>query len=168
MKINMWFVTITLGLSIYCFGSNRVSLEIKPQQSKIESKDTVIKVSEYFSVLYKRYDNDNDLKLWYDPYITHLKEKDTVKIAKFSYENGSELNLCVSPNKRFVVLDNIIKGYIEDGDEKTLYENYLCDIIDLEQSAVIVGSIQTHCVGTWDKDDKWMDGDEIIFDGKAM
>ena len=142
----MWFVTITLGLSIYCFGSNRVALEIKPQQSKIESKDTVIKVSEYFSVLYKRY--DNDLKLWYDPYIIRLKENDTVKIAEFSYENGSELNLRVSPNKRFVVLDNIIKGYIEDGDEKTLYENYLCDIIDLEQSAVIVGSIQTHCGGT--------------------
>jgi len=166
MKISMWFVTITLGLSIYCFGSNRVSLEIKPQQSKIELKDTVIKVSEYFSVLYKRY--DNDFKLWYDPHIIRLKEKDTIKIAKFSYENGSELNLRVSPNKRFVVLDNIIKGYIEDGDEKTLYENYLCDIIDLEQSAVIVGSIQTHCGGTWDKDDKWVDGDEIIFDGKAM
>ncbi|MCD8093543.1 MAG: hypothetical protein LUF01_12230 [Bacteroides sp.] len=65
MKTNMWFVTITLGLSIYCFGGNRVALEIKPQQSKIESKDTVIKVSEYFSVLYKRY--DNDLKLWQYP-----------------------------------------------------------------------------------------------------
>lgn len=166
MKVNMWFVTITLSLSIYSFDSNRVSLEIKPQQSKIELKDTVIKVSEYFSFLYKRY--DNDFKLWYDPYIIRLKEKDTVKIAKFSYENGSELNLRVSPNKRFVVLDNIIKGYIEDGEEKTLYENYQCDIIDLEQSAVIVGSIQTHCGGTWDKDDKWVDGDEIIFDGKAM
>lgn len=65
MKTNMWFVTITLGLSIYCFGGNRVALEIKPQQSKIESKDIVIKVSEYFSVLYKRY--DNDLKLWQYP-----------------------------------------------------------------------------------------------------
>ena len=115
--------------------------------------------------MYKKY--DKDFKLWYNPYIIRLKERDTVKIAEFSYENGGELDLRISPSKRFVVLDNIIKGYVEDGDEKILHENYLCDIIDLEQS-IGVGSMQTHCGGEWDEDDMWVEGGEIIFDGSLM
>ena len=164
--INILFVLIVLGLSIYSFGSNKDSMKIPPQQSTPEAKDTVINVSERFAILYRRY--DDDLNLWYDPYIIRFKEKDTVEIAQFSYDNGSELNLRISPNKRFIVLDNIIKGYVEDGGEKTLYENYLCDIIDLEQSAVVVGSMQTHCGGMWDEDDRWVDGTEVIFDGHSM
>lgn len=159
-------IAIVFGLSIYCFGGNKVSLEIRTEQATIETKDTVVNVSERFAILYRRY--DPDFKLWYDPCIIRFKENDTVRIAKFSYENGSELNLRISPSKRFVVLDNIIKGYVEEGDEKTLYENYLCDIIDLEQSVVVVGSIQTHCDAEWDKDDRWVDGDEIIFDGLLL
>ncbi|MCP9610878.1 hypothetical protein [Coprobacter tertius] len=166
MKVNMLLAAIVLGMSIYCFGDNKVSSDIQPRQSKIESKDTVVNVSEHFAILYRKY--DNDFKLWYNPYIIRLKENDTVKIAGFSYENGGELDLRISPSKRFVVLDNIIKGYVEDGVEKILHENYLCDIIDLEQSTVVVGSMQTHCGGEWDEDDRWVDGGKIIFDGSLL
>lgn len=165
MKINMLFASIALCLTIHCFGGSKISSDTQPQKSVIQSKDTVVNVSERFAILYKKY--DKDFKLWYNPYIIRLKERDTVKIAEFSYENGGELDLRISPSKRFVVLDNIIKGYVEDGDEKILHENYLCDIIDLEQS-IVVGSMQTHCGGEWDEDDRWVDGGEIIFDGSLL
>lgn len=165
MKVNMLFASIALCLAIHCFGGSKISSDTQPQKSVIQSKDTVVNVSERFAILYKKY--DKDFKLWYNPYIIRLKERDTVKIAEFSYENGGELDLRISPSKRFVVLDNIIKGYVEDGDKKILHENYLCDIIDLEQS-IVVGSMQTHCGGEWDEDDRWVDGGEIIFDGSLL
>lgn len=167
MKVNMLFVAIALGLAIHCFGGSKISSDIQTHRSVTQSKDTVINVSERFAILYKKY--DNDLKLWYNPYIIRLKERDTVKIAKFPYENGSELGWYPSPSKRFVLLDNIIRGYVEDGDKKIFYENYLCCIIDLEQSIVVVDSMQMHSEGgDWDEDDRWVDGSEIIFDGSLL
>ena len=163
MKAKILLVIIVSGLSIFVFCGNDIYSDRQPKQLTSEVTDTVINVSEHFAILYKRY--DSDFNLWYDPYIIRFDKKDTVKIAEFSYENGSELNLRISPNKRYVVLDNIIKGYVEDGAEKTLYENYLCDMVDLEQSMVIIGSMKEHCVAEWDKDNRWIYGDEIIFDG---
>ena len=42
-------------------------------------------------------------------------KNDTILIKDLSNENGSELSVRKSPDGKFFVLDNIIKGYVEDG-----------------------------------------------------
>lgn len=115
---------------------------------------------------YKKY--DKDFKLWYNPYIIRLKERDTVKIAEFSYENGGELDLRISPSKRFVVLDNIIKGYVEDRGWKNIAWKLSVWYNRPFEQSIVVGSMQTHCGGEWDEDDRMGDGGEIIFDGSLL
>lgn len=53
MKVNMLFASIALCLAIHCFGGSKISSDTQPQKSVIQSKDTVVNVSERFAILYK-------------------------------------------------------------------------------------------------------------------
>ena len=55
MKVNMLFASIALCLAIHCFGGSKISSDTQPQKSVIQSKDTVVNVSERFAILYKKY-----------------------------------------------------------------------------------------------------------------
>jgi len=79
-------------------------------------------------------------------------------IQNLVYENGSELDIRVSPNKKYAVLDNIIKGYVA----QELHENYQCVLIDID-NAILLDTWQSACGGEWDKNNHWISGGETLF-----
>ena len=123
-------------------------------------KDTLIEISADWAILFRFY--CGEMKLWYAPYIVNLNKKDTIKIEGYVYENGSEPDIIVSPNKKYFVLDNIIKGYVEMEDDRILHENYFCAIIDIEK-AKMVWRAQSDCSGEWNNEDNWISFDKIVF-----
>jgi len=130
------------------------------ENSSVCQQDTLIKLSGTHGLLFMKY--DNELELWYEPHIIDFRNNDTLEIENLSYENGSELYFNVSPNKKYAIIDNIIKGYIETEDGQKLHENYFCVIIDIEK-AKVVETMQSDCSGEWDKNNNWVSGYEIIF-----
>ena len=130
------------------------------ENSSVCQQDTLIKLSETHGILFLRY--DKEMELWYEPRIVDFRNNDSVKIENLSYENGSELYVNVSPNKKYAVIDNIVKGYVEDIEEKILHEIYFCVIIDIE-NAKVVETMQSDCSGEWDKNSNWVNNEEIIF-----
>jgi hypothetical protein len=107
---------------------------------------------------------NTEFGLYQQPYI--LQDGIKKSINNYSIENFSSGELlAVSPNKQFIVLDNIIKGYVEDGVTKQLYENYLCVIVDVRRQKV-VWQMQSDCSGRWNADNEWVSGDKVIFSGK--
>src|SRR5690606_3472338 len=86
-------------------------------------KHKTIELTNKFSLYFEKY--NNELELWYNPYL--IKGKDTIRIEGYSYDNGSELQINISPNKNYIVLDNIIKGYVYESEQDSiLHENYGC------------------------------------------
>jgi len=130
---------------------------------QISQKDTLVKISADWAMLFLRY--DEKMELWYEPYIVDLNNNDTIKIKNYNYENGSIPEIIVSPNVKYFVLDNIIKGYVETEEGEKLYENYTCMIIDVENANSIM-TMQEHCGGKWNNENNWVSGDEIIFYSK--
>ncbi len=125
-------------------------------------KDTLLMISSDWAILFRSY--SEELKLWYEPYIVDFNKKDTVKIKDYFYGNGSYADVSrVSPNLKYLILDNITAGYIETGEERILYDNYHCVIIDIENASV-VWSGQSDCDGEWDNENRWINPDgEVIF-----
>jgi hypothetical protein len=122
-----------------------------------------IELSKNHGLLFLKY--DKEMKLWYEPHIVDFRNDDTLKIKNL--ENGFEAFLSVSPNGKYVVIDNIIKGYVYVTEtDSILHENYLCAIIDIE-NAKIIHSMQTDCGGEWDKNNNWINGDKIIFSAEG-
>lgn len=104
---------------------------------------------------------DKEFNLWYSPRL--IINSDTLIISELSNENGSELSINESPNGNFFVMDNIIKGYIEnEKGEKILYENFNCVIINLKE-AKVEQSLQSECDGTWNNQNEWVSGGRVIF-----
>ncbi len=121
--------------------------------SSAGTKDTLIKLSKNYGILFPKY--DEELELWYEPHIVDFRNSDTLKIKNLPCENGSELYINVSPDEKFVVIDHIIKGYVEMPEGRELYENYKCALIDIE-NAVSLDSWQSDCGGEWDESSNWI------------
>jgi hypothetical protein len=102
------------------------------------------------------------MELWYEPRIVDFDRNDTLKIKGLSYENGFESFVSLSPNEQYVVIDNIIKGYVETPTGRELHENYKCVLIDLF-SARVLDFWQSECSGEWDENSNWVNGDKIVF-----
>lgn len=161
--MKMSILLLILSGCIACTGNNTQNRTIS--DSFQEKKDTVVNISKKRAIVFLIY--DEDMELWYDPYIINCETNDTLKIKDHTYENGSELNMSISSNKEYIVIDHIIKGYVEIEEGKSeLYENYTCEIIDI-MNAKVVFTMQEHCGGEWN-DNVWIDGDEIIFDANVF
>ncbi|MCL2290798.1 MAG: hypothetical protein FWC34_08900 [Bacteroidetes bacterium] len=155
---------IVIILSIFALIASSCRYATKKQtgneNNSVCQQDTLIKLSETHGILYLRY--DKEMELWYEPHIVYFSKNDTLKIQDFFIENGSDLYVNVSPNKKYAVIDNIAKGYVEGVEEKILHEIYFCVIIDIE-NAKVIETMQSDCSGEWDKDNNWVSGDKIIF-----
>jgi len=104
---------------------------------------------------------NKEFNMYQEPFI--LKGGKKYKIQgydKANYSGGQILS--ISPNKRFIVMDYISKGYVEDGTNKTLYENYLCVIIDVLNKKVVM-ELQTDCGGKWNNKNRWINDGKVIF-----
>ncbi|WP_288446874.1 hypothetical protein [uncultured Chryseobacterium sp.] len=104
---------------------------------------------------------NKEFNMYQEPFI--LKSGKKYKIKGYDNANYSVGQiLSISPNKRFIVMDYISKGYVEDGTSKTLYENYLCVIVDVLNRKVVM-ELQTDCGGKWNKQDRWVNDGKVIF-----
>ena len=104
---------------------------------------------------------NKEFSMYQEPFI--LKSDKKYKIQGYDNSNysGGQI-LSISPNKRFIVMDYISKGYVEDGTSKTLYENYLCVIIDVLNRKVVM-ELQTDCGGKWNNKNRWINDGKVIF-----
>ena len=154
--------TALIFIALACIAGSCRQAENKQKQAEtpnICQGDTLIKLSETHGILFQYY--DVGLELWYKPRIVDFRSNDTVIIQNLAYENGSELDIRVSPNKKYVVIDNIIKGYVA----QEMYENYQCVLIDID-NAILLYTWQSDCSGEWDKNSNWISGDKIVFPHK--
>ncbi|WP_312392705.1 hypothetical protein [Chryseobacterium sp.] len=110
------------------------------------------------------YSYDKEFKMYQEPVI--LSSGKNYKIQGYDADNYSEGEiLSLSPNKRYFVLDYIIKGYVEDGVNTILHENYLCVIIDINKRKVVM-QMQDGCGGSWNKKNQWIYAEKVRFDGR--
>lgn len=124
-------------------------------------KDTIISITQNISLYFGNYDKVQNL--WKNPKLIKNK-KDTLNIQNWDNNWGSELNIKPSYNKKFMILDAIIKDEVEDGDKTQTYENYTCQLIDISNSSVI-DSFQENCDGEWNEGNEWVSNNETIFIG---
>ncbi|MBD3906219.1 hypothetical protein NAL32_16515 [Chryseobacterium sp. Ch-15] len=135
--------------------------EITTENSISKRKDTIILITQSVSLYFGNYDKVQNL--WKNPKLIRNK-KDTLDIQNWDNTWGSELSIKSSYDKKFMILDAIIKDEVEDGDKTQAYENYTCQLIDISNSSVI-DSFQENCDGEWNKDNEWVSNNEIIFIG---
>jgi hypothetical protein len=122
-----------------------VELLVDERKGMIISKD--------WAILYLEY--NKEFELWYKPHIINFNTKDTVRIAGFCYDDndcydgspqmvnggcfdygecysfGSHLSYNVSPNLRYVLLDNVNIGFMDDG---TLHGVHKCILVDIKKA----------------------------------
>ena len=143
-------------LSAFVLIASSCGQATKKQAINENKKDThFIKLSETHGLLFMRY--DNELKLWYEPYIIDFRNNDTLKIEACTYGFDSFVN--ISPDGKYVFIDNIVKQYEERGD--SLRVVCFCALIDIAETKVI--AMHSDCSGKWDKNSNWVENGEIRF-----
>jgi hypothetical protein len=125
-------------------------------------RDTLITLSADWGIHYSRYNEKMDL--WYGPRLVNLNKKDTITI-KGDFYGGSNLYVNVSPNSKFLVLDDVAAGYVYTGKDTILHYRGFCNIIDIT-NAVSILKMQSDCSGMWDKENNWINGDKIVFSSR--
>ena len=150
MKKTIYLTLLILISSIHC-NSQLVNQKLKVKNITIISNEYKLGFLEY----------NNNFSLYKKPIIIVAKKK--YKILGYDNSNFSDGNIIgISPNKKYIVLDYIIKGYANDGINKEMHENYLCVIIDLNQHKVVL-QMQSDCGGEWNEQNQWVNNNKIIF-----
>ncbi|WP_269236276.1 hypothetical protein [Flavobacterium flavigenum] len=116
------------------------------------------KISSDYELVFLKY--NKDYNLYSNPRILH---KGKLKlVSAFDENNYSGAKIKISKNKKYFVLDNIIKGYVYVQNDSILHENYNCIIIDVKNSKIVY-RMQTDCGGFWNKKNQWVHNNEILF-----
>ncbi|REC60063.1 hypothetical protein DRF65_23015 [Chryseobacterium pennae] len=128
--------------------------------SQSGKKRLLIPISRSYQLGYNTY--DNEFQMYQNPFI--LSDGKKYKIEGYGSMNYSEGKLLgISPNNRYIVLDHISKGYVEDGESKRLYENYLCVIVYLPGKKVVM-YMQSDCGGEWNRNNQWVSSNgRVVF-----
>jgi hypothetical protein len=101
------------------------------------------------------------VKLFANPFLRIKNKK--IKIKNFDANSYSDTNVSLSPNKRFLVMDYITKGYVyQSSTDSSFVENYHCVIVDMRK-AKIVKHLQSECDGKWNAQNHWVSDDKIVF-----
>jgi hypothetical protein len=116
------------------------------------------RISSDYELVFLKY--NKDYNLYSKPRILY---KNKLKIVSgFDDNNYSEAQINISNNKKYFVLDNIIKGYVYMQNDSILHENYTCVIIDIKNSKIVY-RMQTDCAGVWNTKSQWVYGNKILF-----
>ncbi|WP_250253376.1 hypothetical protein [Chryseobacterium sp. Marseille-Q3244] len=126
--------------------------------SQSGKKLPIIPISKTYQLGFKTY--DKDFKMYQDPFILYDHKKYKIEGYGMNYSEGELLG--ISPNKKYIVLDHISKGYVDDGVHTQLYENFLCVIVDVHKKKVIM-NMQSDCSGEWNKKNQWISNGKVIF-----
>ncbi len=122
----------------------------------------LIPISKNYQLGFRSY--NTEFGLYQQPYLVLDGVKRNIQGYGAETYSGGTL-LAVSPDKRFIVMDAIIKGYVEEGTTRRLHENYFCVIVDVRRQKV-VWQMQSDCSGSWNAANEWVNGDRVIFKGK--
>lgn len=120
----------------------------------------LITISKFYKLGFRSY--NKEFKMYQNPFILNGGKQYKIEgYGSMSYSEGGVLG--ISPNNRYMVLDHISKGYVEDGIDKKLYENYLCVIVDIPSKKVVM-SMQSDCDGEWNKNNQWVNSSgKVVF-----
>ncbi|BAP30464.1 uncharacterized protein CHSO_1427 [Chryseobacterium sp. StRB126] len=121
-------------------------------------KTPLIPISKSYKLGFKTY--NKEFEMYQNPFILNGNKTYKIKGYGMNYSDGGILG--ISPNSRYIVLDHISKGYVEDGVNKQLYENYLCVIVDVYKKEVIM-NMQSDCSGEWNNNNQWISSGKVIF-----
>lgn len=97
---------------------------------------------------------------WKKPKI--IINKDTLSIKGWDDDWGSELDIKISPNKKYIIIDAIITDMPSSENALNTSENYTCRLISIERTMVI-DSFQSNCDGEWNSNNQWVSDDEVFF-----
>lgn len=132
--------------------------EIKGKDNSFIDSIKIVDLEEFQIVFFQF---NKEFNLWYSPKL--IVDGDTILITGLDNENGSELSIRKSLNGRFFVIDNIIKGYVENGNgEKALHENFMCVIVNVKK-AKVEQSLQSECDGVWNEQNEWVSSGSVVF-----
>lgn len=173
MKKKLFIVFLLTGVFFSCESKSEKQIIVKNKtlsnnEKNIESLNETtngftdsIKVvnCKEFQLLFTQF--NKEINLWYSPKL--IVNNDTLLISGISNENGSELSINKSPNGNLFIMDNIIKGYVEnDNGEKILHENFTCLIVNVKEAKVEL-SLQSECDGSWNSQNEWISNGNIVF-----
>lgn len=146
---------------IFLFKTNLMFSQFKGDTLIVLNKNTKIT----FDKTNVKYDSIN--YFFSNPIIKIGKTKTKVYNSDYSFPY-SELNLAISPNKKYILLDRIEYGYVYLNDsDSILHQNYFCDIINLK-SAKIEMSLQSECDGHWNSLNQFVKPNgKVIFSNKS-
>lgn len=116
------------------------------------------RISSDYELVFLKY--NKDYNLYSNPRILYKGKLKTV--LGFDENNYSGAKINISKNKKYFVLDNIIKGYAYVQNDSVLHENYNCVIIDIKKSKIVY-RMQSDCGGKWNKKNQWVYKNEILF-----
>jgi hypothetical protein len=144
----LFFLTICLLLSNLLFSQKKDVAKYVLSQ----------RISSDYELVFLKY--NKDYNLYSNPRILY---KGKLKIVSgFDENNYSGAKINISKNKKYFVLDNIIKGYAYVQNDSVLHENYNCVIIDIKKSKIVY-RMQSDCGGKWNKKNQWVYKNEILF-----
>lgn len=116
------------------------------------------KINKDYELVFLRYSRDSNL--YSKPRILY---KGKLKpISDFEENNYSGIKIRISKNNKYIVIDNITKGYVYTQNDSILSENYACVVIDVRK-AKIVHRMQSDCAGKWNKKNQWVNDGIIVF-----
>jgi tetratricopeptide (TPR) repeat protein len=130
-----------------------------PARSESVKKDTTIAIDSHSALVFDTY--DARFSLWYNPHIIIDGKKR--RIAELSYENGSAPALEISPDKKFLLLDNIAMEYVYVNEtDSVLHDNAFCVVIDVAAARVVYQG-QSDCGAIWNKRGELVNGEQVVF-----
>lgn len=142
------------AISLFIFLSTNVSAQ-KKQAAKYAFCQ---KVDKDYSIVFLKF--NKAFNLYSSPRI--LRQSKLIKIKDFDEHNFSGVKINIAPNKKYIVMDNIIKGYVQTEKDSLLHENYTCVILDVKKAKIIM-SMQTDCGGEWNKKNEWENDGKLLF-----
>jgi hypothetical protein len=142
------------AIFLFIFLSTNVSAQ-KKQATKYAFSQ---KIDNYYSIVFLKF--NKAFNLYSSPRI--LWQKKLIKIKNFDEDNFSDVKINIAPNKKYIVMDNIIKGYVQTEKDSILHENYTCVILDVKKAKIIM-SMQTDCGGEWNKKNEWENDGKLLF-----
>ena len=156
-----------LALSFSCKNTNKQQVAAYKIVSEIESKtkDTIISLTENTFFHFTKRTHFKDGTIGYQNRYIITEKGDTLTKLTTNY---SELLIKLSPNKDYLITDDIIRGYVYTSEtDSILHENYLCQLINIK-TGNLVDTFQSGCGGEWNADNQWVSGDDIIFDASEL
>lgn len=141
-------IIIVLLFSIATFAQKKNDLQYAYSQ----------KISNQYTLVFLKFDKAQNL--YSQPKIIYKGKASA--ISDFNLENYTSKKIKVSKNKKFFVMDNIIKGYVYTQNDSVLHENYTCVIVDVQKQKIVF-EMQSDCGGSWNCKNQWVNNGKVLF-----